>query len=507
MSKPTKRKRRIPLHLPRGGAEFPVMKLVNKLARCVPTRYAGSYQRDSSKLHNPAVTAMQYDNVDDFRHDYLLYNIIRKYNAADQGSADSRQLAAIDAFIRVEDSLEDVNTYLNWTTLACEKPVAHHILWRASRKISSLLGSFDLLSVVEESAFSHGASMKHKRVEGRASYKYAYAYPEVTPQCADLAWLIISSSHVWSATVRGLTLVGGNRLTTVPKDNDKDRVIACEPTMNMYIQKGVGTIIRRKLKTVNIDLDNQGINQEMARLGSTGNDLATIDLSAASDSISLALCKLLLDTDWYHFLLMLRSDTGVLPDGTEITYRKMSSMGNGFTFELESLLFWAIAQSCEDYISEICGTKNHQCSVYGDDIICRCGTVDALRYILQICGFALNDDKSFWDGPFRESCGKHYFNGIDVSPFFIRRPIKTILDLMGTCNRLRRWNRSTLVLMILVIHRFTSGALLSCLGIGRKHASRMVWAMALYSAHSMRFYLILRMVVIARQSSLIPRFV
>jgi hypothetical protein len=108
--------------------------------------------------------------------------------------------------------------------------------------------------------------------------------------------------------------------------------------------------------------------------------------------------------------------------------QKFSSMGNGFTFELESLIFWALSKSVSDFVS-----------VYGDDIIvdstCRDRFVDLFRF----CGFTTNESKSFWSGPFRESCGKHYFQGTDVTPIYQKDSDENIENLLASLNRLRRW--------------------------------------------------------------------
>lgn len=436
-----KKKPAVPVRDLKGSAVFDHVRFARKLAGCNATKFAGSYMRQHTSVPNPAMKADGYVSADDFRHDYLLYNVLRKFNGADQAGASYRAEAAYKKFMSVDSGLEQINSDLTWSNLALNEPVIHHILWRAARKMERLLGPLDLEEIKERAAFSHGATMLHPRVRGRSPYKFSLENPEVTVQCASLAWSFIQDSPHWSDSVKSLTLVPGNRLTTVPKDSEIDRVIACEPTMNMYIQKGIGAVIRDRLRGVGIDLNNQCKNQELALAGSLTGSLATVDLSAASDSISLAICKLLLPEQWYYLLLQTRSDFGIMPDGTKLMYHKISSMGNGYTFELESALFWVITQACEDEVADSLGTKPHRCSVYGDDIICLTETVPALRMVLEHCGFGFNDDKSFYLGPFRESCGKHYFNGIDVSPFFIRGPIESVLDLIGLCNRLRRWMR------------------------------------------------------------------
>lgn len=415
-------------------------KLFRKFAMCVATPYSSSAARAGQPYANPALSASSYESPDNFKHDYQVYNLLRKCKP--DSAADSAAQKAIDKFVLVDGNLAKLRDTLTWSSLALNEPVVHAILHRAARKIERLIGeSLSFGDLLEHCGFSHGASAKTPRVRGESCFKYSCEYPEVTPQLAGLAKLIIKLTPPWSRVFRGFQLCSGNRITTVPKDRDIDRPIACEPMMNMYIQKGIGGFIREALKRRGIDLDDQTVNQELARLGSITDELATVDLASASDSVSLSICSLLLPREWYDLLLLTRSDCGLLPDGSFITYEKVSSMGNGFTFELESLIFWAITQSCEDYMSDQRKWERHKCSVYGDDIVCRSRTVPLLTMVLSTCGFNLNVDKTFSIGPFRESCGKHFFRGVDVTPIFIRNETFDIQDQLLYANNLRRWNR------------------------------------------------------------------
>jgi hypothetical protein len=400
----------------------------------------GEYVRDIGSTPNPALAADGYSSADAFRHDYMLYNLVRKLNVG--GSNTSHDLA-IEKFVATDSKLGEVRDRLNNPWLALNEPTTFRILRSAKNKVRRLLGSVpDLQQIFENSSFSHGASALHKRITGESQFKYSLEYPEVTPLAAPLLQSFVERAPLWRECVKGFTLCEYNRVTTVPKDAEIDRPIACEPTLNMYAQKGVGAVIRQALKSRDIDLDDQTVNQRLALIGSLTGNLATVDLSAASDSISIEIVKLLLPEAWYDLLLMLRCDKGLLPDGREIVYNKISSMGNGYTFELESLIFWAIAQSCEDSLSEDPGT--HLCSVYGDDIVCRSCTVPLLTEVFAVCGFSVNIDKSFSTGPFRESCGKHYFRGVDVTPVYVRSPIRHVSQYFVFANELRRWMRSSL---------------------------------------------------------------
>lgn len=101
--------------------------------------------------------------------------------------------------------------------------------------------------------------------------------------------------------------------------------------MNMYLQKGVGTFIRNRLRSVGIDLNDQTRNQELARIGSIDGSLATLDLSSASDSVSDRLVWTLLPPKLYSYLDMIRSHYTLLDNGSLHRWNLFSTMGNGFT--------------------------------------------------------------------------------------------------------------------------------------------------------------------------------
>ena len=58
---------------------------------------------------------------------------------------------------------------------------------------------------------------------------------------------------------RPFQLVPGNLITTVPKNAKTDRTIAIEPGLNGFVQKGIGSCIRRRLRRFGINLNDQSI--------------------------------------------------------------------------------------------------------------------------------------------------------------------------------------------------------------------------------------------------------
>jgi hypothetical protein len=84
---------------------------------------------------------------------------------------------------------------------------------------------------------------------------------------------------------------------------------------------------------------------------------------------------------------------------------------------------------------------DHRCTVFGDDIVIDGELVPALEEIFRYLGFMMNPKKTFSTGSFRESCGKHYFSGCDVTPFYIRGPINTVLRKYWAANTVKRYSR------------------------------------------------------------------
>jgi hypothetical protein len=218
-------------------------------------------------------------------------------------------------------------------------------------------------------------------------------------------------------------IVEGNKFTTVPKTSKTDRGICVEPTLNIFTQLGIGALIRDKLRDFGINLNSQTRNQYLAKHAYFWG-LATIDLAAASDSLAYMTVVSLLPPRWVELLEIARSPK-TLVEGVWVSLEKYSSMGNGFTFELESLIFAAVAYAC-------CGSMKNL-AVYGDDIIVPVAKSQRVIEALEFLGFSVNYSKSFLAGCFFESCGEDYFMGQPVRAFFLRQsedsPLPYILQI------------------------------------------------------------------------------
>lgn len=244
-------------------------------------------------------------------------------------------------------------------------------------------------------------------------------------------------------------LVSGNRLSFVPKNVDISRCICVEPSLNMFYQLGVKHLLESRIKSYfGIDFSVQQLkNRDLAQLASMfDKQWVTIDLSSASDSMSNKMLQEVLPPDFFRWLTLLRSPYMTLPSGSKLELNMISTMGNGFTFPLQTMLFSSVVKAAHR-VAGIPFERPYGCSlgnfaVYGDDIICRQETVCYVRRLLELLGFSVNADKSYDLGPFRESCGGDYFNGHFVRGIYLKS-LSGPQDAYVAANQLNRWTAHT----------------------------------------------------------------
>lgn len=221
--------------------------------------------------------------------------------------------------------------------------------------------------------------------------------------------------------VYGFRFVEGSSLSTVPKNEETHRTIGTEPLWNMALQLAAGSYMEGALRRVGLDITRQqDINKRLAGIGSTDGSLATIDLKSASDMITPELIKLLWPPEWYALLMTIRSER-IKIRGEWVNANMMSTMGNGFTFPMMTLTLLALVYATQSYRSKkpMFWDRNTT-AVFGDDIICPTEDFERVCTTLTDAGLIVNTDKSFSDGPFRESCGGDYYYGYDVTPIYVK---------------------------------------------------------------------------------------
>jgi hypothetical protein len=238
---------------------------------------------------------------------------------------------------------------------------------------------------------------------------------------------------------RGVCQVRGNRFATVPKTALTDRAIAIEPAINIFYQLGLGSSLRRRLqKATGWDLDSASdIHRSVVRENSITGEYSTIDLSSASDTVCYELVRLVMPPMWFRELDALRSPF-TLVEGKWVKLEKFSSMGNGYTFELETLVFAAILSTLLEEEGAP-GQLGRDLFVFGDDIIIPTAHAVSAISVLRYCGFSVNSEKTFLDDTFfRESCGSDFFLGVDVRPVYLKDAVFLPEELIPWINSVRK---------------------------------------------------------------------
>ena len=234
------------------------------------------------------------------------------------------------------------------------------------------------------------------------------------------------------------------RVVTVPKTQETPRIIAIEPTAMQYSQQAMMTVLVDFIENDEflgavIGFRDQLPNQELAREGSRNGLLATLDLSEASDRVSFqhvmtALHRFPFAREGVDACRSRRASVPAHYYHPEqvMEIRKFASMGSALTFPFEAIVFTTViamaidaarqeeherpAKTRKDFQRVLAGVR-----VYGDDIIVPVRYVASVIQYLEAFGLKVNTGKSFWKGKFRESCGKEYYNGHDVSVTKVRQ--------------------------------------------------------------------------------------
>jgi hypothetical protein len=298
-------------------------------------------------------------------------------------------------------------------------------LERMKRFIESTLGPF--------STFLEGLP---KRIRVTSGASASFARRDCTPrlkmsrrvECTRQAEPYIRAlAGFYGFKAMRVKYVDHNRVTTVSKDWRKRRTIACEAEGNLALQLAFDDHAKEHLLKRGVNLRSQSKNQWLAKEASITGALATVDLAMASDSMAQYAVALLFPYEWFDYLTSCRAALG-LYNGETFRYAKFSSMGNGSTFTVETLVF---AAACH-------ALRAGKWSVYGDDIIIDSHLTQPLERLLGFLGFKLNREKSFSQGPFRESCGEDYYDGKLITPFYWRDNTARKDELCHNINGLAR---------------------------------------------------------------------
>lgn len=300
--------------------------------------------------------------------------------------------------------------------------------------ITTTLGSYD----PSEWSFRHGPGA----VSEKSGFPDKYSW-QFWPDRLDHTFPIADYGyHNYAAWAHGSDTVSTDecpsRLIAVRKTYKKPRLIAAEPTANQWCQQNMWHYISRRVSQSWISnfirFRDQSRNQELCLYGSYTGSLCTIDLSSASDRVTCHLVGKVFRANPRFLLAMQACRTRTLKQTMfnnlpeVIVLKKFSTMGSALTFPVQSLIFLSVALSTILLVRGKYPTPKEvqalaeEVSIFGDDIIIPNDIRGSLGDSLEFFDFKVNDNKSFSEGNFRESCGVDAFRGEDVTPTYWKAP-------------------------------------------------------------------------------------
>nr|UJQ85590.1 MAG: hypothetical protein 3 [Leviviridae sp.] len=441
---------------------------------CVLSRSVPEYLTRGKAFLNQFSMYGKEQSVAWVRTNRQAWSLLRKYPFSDAEHSVDKKAVAVEKIRLAEAACLDTNARLA-SRYSDQYPP---FVYRARQIIDEVLGDCNhaIREIVLHGKSHHGrgSTLSNKGARVTAYYKYADFPYTCTKRASKYALAAISSDPDWINILENsglrkevpldvwphgprsraqsetdlfrdcVELAESDRIAFVPKDATTDRGIAFGASLNLFLQLGVNSYLTSRLRRFGVDLRDQSRNQRFAHLGSqycerdgkpSPDQYSTIDLESASDTVSIGAVKLLLPPDWFTFLSDLRHESGEV-DGELIFYNKFSAMGNGYTFPLESLIFWATCKAVQEIESGV--SRPDDIAVYGDDIIVRRKFADTTIDALNFLGFCVNRAKTFIEGPFKESCGCDYYKGKSVRPIHLKRVSNKESTVYYLANRIAR---------------------------------------------------------------------
>jgi hypothetical protein len=358
----------------------------------------------------------------------------------------TRERAAYDDYVRIDAELEEVEQTWSSTSIADFKRVARLLFGRTLSGMDNLHATGGLVP-------KHGPGSTADGLRGNAKFALSeWTWRLESGGFTSVDYLVPNQKY-WHRLEHVRFAEPGNerpvKVIGVPKTLKTPRIIAVEPTCMQYAQQAVAEPLVKLLESDKltrhlIGFTRQEPNQNMARLGSRDGSLATLDLSEASDRVSNQLvCHML--HGYTHLLDAVQSCRSLradVPGQGIIPLIKFASMGSALCFPIEAMVFLTAAfvgiESAREHRLTVRDVQSliGQVRVYGDDIIVPAEYAYPVSLALNLYGFKVNPHKSFWTGKFRESCGKEYFDGNDVSVVKVRQKLpksrQNVSELIAT---------------------------------------------------------------------------
>lgn len=366
----------------------------------------------TGQIHNFKESADSYKQIESVRFLYQIGSFFTKMNVPYSSEIIE---PFIEEFVKTDAELSYQYT-----------PYVHTLLSRAANVCGRILDHFDLTDL--KPRHGPGAVFGGQRQEEK--WDFTTIFLDMDAEYDSMEYFYSSPHHLIDRLNDHANLKwehsSTSRYMIVPKTVARPRGICIEPLEKQYLQQGqmsamVKSIESQNLTSGQINFTSQTINRQLALLASSGVlDYATIDLSDASDRVSMQLVRDLFrnHANVFNQLVATRSAHVLLPDGRKIKLNKFAAMGSAVCFPVEAIAFYSICVAAISIAADDeCWTKHCQrVYVYGDDIIIPNEYAEQCITALESVGFKANTLKSYWTGHFRESCGLHAFKGVDVTP-------------------------------------------------------------------------------------------
>jgi hypothetical protein len=373
-----------------------------------------------------------------------------------------REKAAYEQYIETDRELEETIASLPGEFLAKYRRVSRLLFGRVFSSVDDLHAKGELVP-------KHGPGATADRLSGNRKYDLQVWHRRLDSGGFHSVDFLLPNSRYWINLERVKFSSPENevpvRVISVPKTLKTPRIIAIEPTCMQYAQQAVAEALVRELETDKVSklfvgFTDQTPNQRLARKGSLDGSLASLDLSEASDRVSNLLVEELLHgyTHLKEGVAACRSLRADVPGFGVKHLTKFASMGSALTFPMEAMVFTTIVFIA---LEEAAGRKftekdvmsySGKVRIYGDDMIVPAEHAQLVMKYLEAFGFKVNTHKSFWVGNFRESCGKEYFKGYDVSIVKLRevppsslKDVQEIISWVSFRNQLRGFGYSKVV--------------------------------------------------------------
>ena len=313
--------------------------------------------------------------------------------------------------------------------------------WFNFRRVAALLFT-GVFTEVDREVYNgellpkHGPGATADKLRGNAKYRQS-TWPSRLERYFPMGEYLLPNYRYYDSLDKVDILEPGSevpvKVISVPKTLKTPRIIGVEPTAMQYCQQALSRSLISAIKRDDnlrsmIGFDDQPVNQRMAKIGSEYLNLATLDLSEASDRVSNQHVRELIRPHAHlHGAVDASRSRKAVVLGQTVRLAKFASMGSALCFPMEAMVFLTLiflgiereqsALLCARDVKRL----RRQVRVYGDDIIVPVEYVRSVISSLESFGIRVNENKSFWNGKFRESCGKEYYDGSDVSIVRVRR--------------------------------------------------------------------------------------